>query len=123
MNKDKIAFLHIPKTGGTALEWKIFNAYRVDDPHFYFSFLASDGSKGKSWYGMPERFEARPEVFPQIMQNEHFLNSKVISGHYSNAILRHFEGIEFNKKITILREPVSRAISNLCEHTRFHPSK
>ncbi|MCW8060196.1 sulfotransferase family 2 domain-containing protein [Agrobacterium tumefaciens] len=90
----KIAFVHIPRTGGTAIGAALDAAYR-NFPRI--NFYADDS--GSATAGI--------ELFRN--QSSEFRNSfRLLRGHFVFDFVRDLEGVKY---VTILREPVQRLVS------------
>ncbi|MFK4259151.1 sulfotransferase family 2 domain-containing protein [Agrobacterium tumefaciens] len=90
----KVAFVHIPRTGGTAIGAALDAAYR-NYPRI--NFYADDS--GSATAGI--------ELF--TTQSSEFRNSfRLLRGHFVFDFVRDLEGVKY---VTILREPVQRLVS------------
>lgn len=95
---EKIVFPHVMKTGGTAIIVWI-------QRHFYFDEILWEASV---W---PELIQLHPKAF------EH---KKFVRGHFGSGILNVFGAHNGFTSITLLREPVERAISHYW-HLKYAP--
>jgi hypothetical protein len=114
MQTSKIALVHIPKTGGTILGHQIFAQTRSDEA-FFFSFFGHDASQGANRI-LVERLRKGDEEYRALLQNRHFLESRVITGHFSydlRTLLDDFS-LQF---AAVLREPVDRCVSTIYQYT------
>ena len=109
----KIALMHIPKTGGTVLSDVIFNQTRADSTYLY-SFFGRDASKGANRI-VVEELRERDERLDGLQRNRHFLESRVITGHFSYD-LRRLLGDFSLQFAAVLREPVDRCISQIYQY-------
>lgn len=114
VQRHKIAFLHIPKTGGAALEHFLRHLY-PDDPHWYFSFFGLDSSNGRNQV-LIEAMQPGDSEQRRIASSAHFQNAHVVAGHFSANLTELFPDYSF-QYFTILREPVSRVISNIYQYS------
>lgn len=115
VQSEKIAFLHIPKTGGRALG-ALFDRFAAsDDPHWFFSFFGNDSSRGANRV-MVEAIRPDDDMQRAIAQNPHFQNARIVAGHFSRNLEEFFPGYSF-RYITVLREPVERVISNIYQYS------
>ena len=114
VQRHKIAFLHIPKTGGAALEHFLRHLY-PDDPQWYFSFFGLDSSNGRNQV-LIEAMQPGDSEQRRIASSAHFQNAHVVAGHFSANLAELFPDYSF-RYFTILREPVSRVISNIYQYS------
>jgi hypothetical protein len=114
LNKSKIALMHIPRTGGTALGSHLFHQTRAD-PTYFFSFFGLDSSGGANRV-VVERLRSGDEDHRRLMANDHFLASRVVMGHFSRDLANVFDQMDF-RFATVLREPVDRTISMIYKYT------
>lgn len=124
MNQNKIAFLHIPKTGGGWLEGTIHSQTTTlgSDGKYLFNFFGQDQSKGKNWKGPSELFANQPHKIKSLLDNEHFQQSKIITGHFSYNLLDMLKPYTFDV-FSIIRNPIDRVISNIIQYTNtFTPN-
>jgi hypothetical protein len=119
MRTSKIALLHITKTGGTALGSVIFEQTKADET-FFFSFFGLDSSRGANRL-VSERLRTGDAQHQALLQNRHFLQSRVIAGHFSYDLRHILEGFDL-AFATVLREPVERCISNIYQYTVDMPN-
>lgn len=110
----KIALVHIPKTGGTTLGSLIFEQTRSDET-FFFSFFGRDASAGANRI-VVERLRKGDEDYRALMENRHFLESRVITGHFSRDLRNVLDDFSL-QFAAVLREPVDRCISNIYQYT------
>jgi hypothetical protein len=117
--KDLLVFLHIPKAAGQTIEFLLERVYgRPVIGHFKNSKIYKDNTllMGKAsplenyWMVTPEvlnNFETNPEsVLPKV------LDLRVITGHVPFGIHERMKDrIQETRYFTILREPVSRVLS------------
>lgn len=115
MRPSKIALMHIPKTGGTVLADMIFRQTRADDA-FLFSFFGLDGSDGANRLTVESLHEGDARL-EGLLRNRHFLESRVITGHFSYDLRRLLCGFSL-QFATVLREPVDRGISQIYQYAR-----
>lgn len=114
MRRSKIALMHIPRTGGTALGAHLFHQTR-DDPTFYFSFFGLDSSSGANRV-VVERLRRGDEDYQRLLASRHFRASRVVMGHFSRDLAAIFDDFEF-QFAAVLREPVERTISLLYKYS------
>jgi hypothetical protein len=91
---DRLLFLHIPKSGGTTLSKILTRQYA--DRHFYFYK-----------YGWGKRSLAE---FSQLDEADEARESKIVRGHFCFGLHQYLPGP--SRYITMLRDPVDRAISH-----------
>jgi hypothetical protein len=115
VQRDKIAFLHIPKTGGRALGSQ-FDRLHPDDPHWYFSFFGLDRSQGGNQI-LVEAMRPGDENQQRVAATLHFQHATMVAGHFSANLESFFPEYSF-RYVTVLREPVQRVISNIYQYTR-----
>jgi hypothetical protein len=114
LRRSKIALMHIPRTGGTALGSHLFHQTRAD-PTYFFSFFGLDSSAGANRV-VVERLRKGDEDHRRLMANEHFLASRVVTGHFSRDLAAVFDEVDF-QFAAVLREPVDRTISMIYKYT------
>jgi hypothetical protein len=112
--------MHIPRAGGTALGSQIAQQTRLD-PTFYFSFFGLDSSKGRNRI-VVERLRKGDADHQALMRNRHFLESRVIMGHFSHDLATILEDFELHFA-TVVREPISRTISLIHQYTLDAPDR
>ncbi len=99
--------LHIPKTAGTSFRSNLVNVYGKK------AVARFDILKGKIWL---DEKEFKGDILPS--------NIRVIHGHFVYAELTEMLNIKSDvKKITWLREPVERVVSNyfyLCDMMKYY---
>lgn len=124
ITEEKVVFLHIPKTGGAAME-KFFYKQLDNKRNFFLSFFGHDDSKKykdslstiKTNQCMIESIWYNSELQERLKNSAHFKQAKLLLGHTTYSIKDLFPEYTF-KFITIIREPIERTTSNIAQLTR-----
>lgn len=122
--RDKVVFLHVPKTGGTGLQTYLFGQFRAIRRNYFLSFFGTDESslyRDELATPRPEgnrcvieqAFEM-PELVREFKRSPHFQQAKVLLGHVTFAFGQLFPSYRF-RYLTVLRDPVERTISNIIQ--------
>lgn len=114
VQREKLAFSHIPKTGGLALESYLMRVY-PEHPTWFFSFFGLDSSKGANRV-VVESMQPGDDSHHRVASNPHFQSATMVAGHFSTNLETFFPEYSF-RYFTILREPVSRVISNIFQYS------
>jgi len=77
----KIVFLHIPRTGGVALESYLY-CLRPDDPYWFFSFFGLDSPQNANRVVI-ESMTRGDKTHLAVRSNVHFQLATVVAGHVS----------------------------------------
>lgn len=110
-----LVFVHIPKTAGTTLNSILAHQYLPND--IYEIMM-----RGMSWIAPRQTMLPRPLIsfsklrrFKSALKNQH--NLQVIHGHFDMSLGKHLpSNAEF---VTLLRDPVERAISHYYHYRRL----
>lgn len=119
---DKVVFLHVPKTGGAAMEYYLYEQLKRIRRNYFLSFNGVDDSR----FIRDERSTVRPQgnkcviesifrepaLAAEYLESPHFQEAKLLFGHATAALGTLFPGYRF-RYLTVLREPVERTISNI----------
>lgn len=122
--KEKVAFLHTPKTGGAHLEYYLYERFRHVRRNYFLSFAGVDDSQFiKDDRSTPaangnkcviERAFIDPDIAPRFEASPHFHEAKVVFGHATFALGDLFPKYGF-QYLMVVREPVERTISNILQ--------
>ncbi|HEU4990805.1 MAG TPA: hypothetical protein VFT41_13550 [Gemmatimonadaceae bacterium] len=122
--RDKVVFLHVPKTGGTGLQTYLFDRLRAIRRNYFLSFFGTDESSlYRDELATPrpegnrcviERAFELPELVREFKRSPHFQQAKLLLGHVTFAFGQLFPSYQF-RYLTVLREPVERTISNIVQ--------
>jgi hypothetical protein len=121
---EKVVFLHVPKTGGAAMEYYLYEQFKRIRRNYFLSFNGVDDSR----FIRDERSTARPmgnkcvieRIFDypslpsEFLASPHFQEAKVLFGHTTFVLGQVFPGYRF-RYLTVLRDPIERTISNICQ--------
>ena len=124
--KEKILFLHTPKTGGGSMEWMFWNQTKHLDT-FFFSFNGIDYShfnKNEFSTNHPrankcliETIHYNPSIVERYNNSPHFNSCKLLLGHTTSSLPTLFPKYNF-KCMMVIREPIERTISNICQFSQ-----
>jgi hypothetical protein len=120
MMRAKVALVHIPRTGGTALGSLIFHQTRAD-PTYYFSFFGLDSSQGANRI-IVERLQRGDERWTSLLDNRHFQECRVMIGHFSADIESILDPLEL-QFAAVLREPIARSVSLIYKYSSDVPGR
>jgi hypothetical protein len=110
VRRAKVALVHVPRTGGTALG-SLIHHQTLADPDFYFSFFGLDSSRGANRI-VVERLRRGDEDYHRLIANRHFLDSHVVMGHFSTDLAELLADLDLDLQFAaVVREPVGRVIS------------
>lgn len=123
---DKVVFLHVPKTGGGAMERFFYDQFTRIRRNYFLSFGGNDDSRfirdehstqaDEGNQCVIERlFEIRA-IAERYRESPHFRQAKVLFGHTTTSFGRMFREYQF-QYLAVLREPVERTISNISQFT------
>jgi len=125
--KNKVVFLHTPKTGGGAMEYFFHNESKKIRRNYFFNFNGIDDSffiKDENSTDHPnankcviETIHSNPSIVKRYNESPHFKQSKFLMGHTTYNFGSYFPQYNF-EYITILREPVMRVISNILQYSQ-----
>lgn len=127
--KDKVVYLHTPKTGGGSMEWFFWNQTKhlktfflsfngVDYSHFNNDDLSTKGPRGNKC--LIEVIHHEPRIVKMYNESEHFKMCRLLLGHTTSSIGELFPQYNF-KYMMVIREPVERTISHLCQYSSVPP--
>lgn len=125
--KNKVVFLHTPKTGGGAMEYFFHNESKKIRRNYFFNFNGIDDSffiKDENSTDHPnankcviETIHSNPSIVKRYNESPHFKQSKFLMGHTTYNFGSYFPQYNF-EYITILREPVMRVLSNILQYSQ-----
>jgi hypothetical protein len=120
----KVVFLHTPKTGGAAMVHFFYDQLKTVRRNYFLSFTGWDDSRFFDDELVTRRPHGNKCVIESIFadlglvrdfeRSRHFQQAKVLFGHATFALGDLFPQYEF-EYLTVLREPVERAISNIAQ--------
>lgn len=124
---NKVVFLHTPKTGGGAMEYFFYEQFKTNR-NYFVSFFGVDDSrfnndelvtkrKGGN-HCLIEGIFKNPELVEDFKNSPHFQQSKVLFGHTTYGLGELFPEYNF-EYLTVLREPIERAISNIAQFSNI----
>lgn len=124
ITKDKVVFLHIPKTGGGAMQ-HFFYSQLKNHRNYFLSFFGQDDSAqhndSLSTQGtnqcLIESIWYNQKIVDKLKNSPHFKMSKLLLGHTTYSFKELFPEYKF-KFITVIREPIERTISNIIQLTK-----
>lgn len=106
--KNKLGFLHIPRTGGTHLE-RVINQGLGPDKFINFFGSGSVPEQGVNGIPIIETMKPGDEKNQKLLANPNYKTCELFAGHFSHNIESCFpEDVDF---FTILRDPVQRVTS------------
>jgi len=124
VEKDKVVFLHTPKTGGAAMQQYFYRQFReirrnyflafsgYDDSRFIRDELSTQSERGN--HCTIEEIFANPELCEEFRSSPHFQQAKVLFGHTTTAFGTLYPEYRF-RYLMVLREPIERTISNIVQ--------
>ena len=122
--RQKVVFLHTPKTGGAALADFLRRQFGGIRRNYFLSFSGNDDStffddelctrRPGGNRCVIERIFAEPAVVNEFKDSPHFQQSRVLFGHATCALGELFPEYEF-QYLTVLREPIERTVSNIAQ--------
>lgn len=125
---NKVVFLHIPKTGGGAMEYFFYNETKQIRRNYFFNFNGIDDSyfikDDKSTNHKSgnkcviETIENNPSIVERYRKSVHFIVSKLLMGHTTYNFGNYFPRYNF-EYITVLREPITRTLSNIMQFSQI----
>lgn len=126
IEKNKVVFLHTPKTGGGAMEYFFYDQTKLIRRNYFFNFNGLDDSRfikddnsTKHDNGnkcLIEGIHNNNAVIKRYKNSKHFEQCKFLMGHTTYSIGDLFPEYNF-KYITVLREPIIRTMSNILQFT------
>jgi hypothetical protein len=124
IENNKVVFLHMPKTGGGAMRYLFYNETKNIRRSYMFNLNGYDDSQfykdGKSFNhrsgSNSELIHQNPKKVEEYKNHQHFKECKLIFGHISYSFGELFPEYNF-EYITVVREPVIRALSNIMQFT------
>lgn len=129
--KNKIVYLHIPKTGGAAMEYYFYNQTKNLRRNYFLSFFGVDDSRFIKDDLSTQRKNGNHCLIESLFSNKklqlefeasiHFKQSKLLFGHTVYGWDRIFPNYNFNY-VTVIREPIERTISNILQYTTVFPN-
>lgn len=128
-NKDKVVYLHTPKTGGGSMEWYFWNQTKhlktfflsfngIDYSHFNDDELATKGPKGNKC--LIEVIHRDSRIVDTYNASPHFDACRLLLGHTTSSIGDLFPKYNF-EYMMVIREPIERTISHLCQYSAVPP--
>lgn len=124
MEKNKLLFIHTPKTGGGAMENYFYHETKKIRRNYFLSFNGTDDSRyikdersTQRQQGNKTVVEAiceRQEIIDLYKRSPHFAEAKMLFGHTNMVFPTLFPEYNF-EVMMVLREPIERAISNISQ--------
>jgi hypothetical protein len=124
IEKEKIVYLHIPKTGGGAMERFLYDQLKTIRRNYFLSFFGWDDSRfygdnlsTNRTYGnrcLIEGVYKNKQLVEEFLKSNHFKQAKMLFGHSTSSLNDLFPEYKFNY-ITVLREPIERTVSNIVQ--------
>jgi len=125
--KNKVVFLHTPKTGGGAMEYFFHGESKKIRRNYFFNFNGLDDSlfiKDESSTNHPhankcviETISNNSSIIKRYNGSTHFKQSKFLMGHTTYNFGTYFPQYNF-QYVTVLREPIIRVISNILQYSQ-----
>jgi hypothetical protein len=106
--KQKLGFLHIPRTGGTYLESIISEKL---NPTLFINFFGTPNDQRPNKISIVENIAKDKRKQIDINKLQHWKTCKVFSGHFSLNIEKYLPKEYSYKYFTIVRDPLDRVIS------------
>lgn len=124
MEKDKLLFIHIPKTGGGSMEWYFYEETKKIRRNYFLSFNGLDDSRFIQDERSTQREIGNKTLVESICKDEkiievyktspHFAEAKMLFGHTNMIFPTLFPEYNF-EVMMVLREPLERTISNIVQ--------
>ena len=124
IEQEKIVYLHIPKTGGGAMEFFFYDQLKNIRRNYFLSFAGWDDSRFYDDSSSTKRVNGNKCLIEGIFNNKlladkfgisnHFKQAKMLFGQMTCSLHDLFPEYKF-KYITVLREPIERTISNIVQ--------
>lgn len=108
INKNKIGFVHLPRTAGTYMEGVMAS---VMGPERFINFFGTPDNQVANKLGIIERIAVDKQRQDCILQIPNWSTAELFSGHFSLNV-EPFLPQEYNYSyITIIRDPITRVYS------------
>lgn len=124
IEREKVLFLHIPKTGGSGLALLLFQQLSKVRRNYFLSFTGRDDSDFfHDQFSTPraggnrcviETIFANPALVEEFRASPHFQQAKLLFGHTTTAFGPLFPAYNF-RCLAVVREPIQRALSNILQ--------
>ncbi len=124
VEREKVVFLHTPKTGGAAMHFFLHTCLRNVRRNYFLSFAGIDESRfirdeqstahedGNQC--VIERLFEDPAIAQRFTSSPHFQQAALLFGHATYAFGEKFPDYRF-RYLMVLREPIERTISNIVQ--------
>lgn len=124
INTNKIVFLHIPKTGGAAMQYYFYDQLK-SRRNYFLSFFGHDDSRffndnrstKDSNHCLIESIHKNPKLIERFKNSEHFKEATLLFGHTTVSIEQLFPEYTF-KYLAMIRDPIERTVSNIVQFTK-----
>lgn len=121
INMDKIVFLHIPKTGGAAMQYYFYDHLK-NRRNYFLSFFGHDDSRffndsratKDSNHCLIESIHKNSKLVDKLNNSQHFKEAKLLFGHTTTSIEELFPEYKF-KYLAVVRDPIERTVSNIIQ--------
>lgn len=130
IENNKIVYIHTPKTGGGAMERFFYNETKNIRRNYLLSFLGRDDSRhydddlatnrARGNGCLIEAIFKNPTLVEEFKNSPHFKQSKILLGHVTTSLHELFPEYNF-EYMMVVREPIERTISNICQMTNKFP--